>query len=837
MSPRDEIKQLRQQFEEQFNQDIQSVIQDYTTAVDKLIHNLDSAKAIAATDSLCCLAVGGYGRATLLPYSDIDLLILSEFELTPQVEKIICRFIDELWDCGLVIGHNVCQLDVAFTEARHDVTVMTNMLENRLLFGNQRIHDHFNQTLISHQLWISEAFFNAKIEEQAKRYQKYDATSRNLEPDIKYGPGGLRDCQMICWLSQYHYQVDSIERLVDSEFITQTEYQHLISAQQFLMRIAAALQLITKRGETRLLFEHQAEIATRFGFKDTESMLAIEQFMKQYYRTSKRLRQLNDVLLQALREAFMTTDCYEEIDEDFRCHNDYLEVNNRGAFTKNPALIVKLFILLCQHPQIKGVRANTIRDLCSQSHLIDANFRQQHQTLFMQLLKQENLADQLSRMNRYGLLGEYLLDFGNIVGQMQYDLFHVYTVDHHSIITVRNIQRFANPEYRNQFPLCADIYETLSRRDLLIIAGLFHDLGKGKGGDHETIGARQVERFCEHHAISPADTELVTWLVEHHLLLSLTAQRQDIYDPSVIAAFAKDVQDQKHLDYLYCLTVADICATNPSLWNGWRDTLLRDLYLATKAHLTSQEKNINEKDILREKQKAALELLNPNENAAATALWQTFPSTYFLRETPSKISQHAKLILENESIIVKLSPMHAQQYIEIFIYSPIKNAFAITTTILANNHINIVEARLNNNSEGHCLATYIVMPTHHDEYALDGLGQQLKQGLNQGQIPRLKRKRLSRELRHFKRPLKIQTQTDPHRDRSMLQITSGDKPGLLALLSRAFSENDIIVHHAKITTMGDKVEDIFYITHALSAGSLNATQYEALSQQLHLAID
>lgn len=840
------LRQSRQQFQAQFNQrEIQALIADYTSAIDNIIQQLWQAHDLHQLEDICCIAVGGYGRATLLPYSDIDLLILSRQALSAQDEVAIAKFLDALWDSSLEIGHNVVTLDEAFQQARDDTTIMTNMFDSRHLLGSESLFQTFSQTIKSHELWSSEDFFTAKLTEQAQRYRKYDHTSRNLEPDIKHGPGGLRDIQMILWLSQYHFKVDSQTALLSKEFLNETEYQHLLAGQTYMWRVAAALQFITKRRETRLLFEYQTDIAKQFSYKDTDRMLAVEQFMQSYYRSAKRLRQLNDVLLQTLREAIITQgESYAEIDAEFCVRDNYLDIKDETLFRQQPALIFKLFILLCQNPQLKGVRANTIRSLCNQSDVIDNNFRdnQTHHELFISLLRQDQgVAEQLLRLNRYDILGKYITDFGEIIGQMQYDLFHVYTVDHHSIITVRNILRFASPKYREQYPLCADIFETISKREVLLIAALFHDMGKGKGGDHANIGAKLVSNFCESHCLALEDVQLAAWLVENHLLLSLTAQRQDIYDPSVIRAFAENVIDQKHLDYLYCLTVADICATNPSLWNGWRDTLLRDLYHATKKFFDRQDKNIDDDEVIRDKKLIASQLLLDKDFGQddIDGLWHDFPSTYFLRESPNKIARHSQLILTaSEEVMVNITFHRNKQHLEIFVYSPQHNAFAISTALLANHHFNIVEARLNNTKNKYCLASYFVIPRHElNDEMIDNLAKQFIQCHQQDRVPKLKSKRLSREQRHFKMPLQVNAQTDPYRDRSVIRITSSDRPGLLALLSRTLNENDIVVHNAKITTMGDKVEDVFHITHAEHNHSLDDAQIEQLAQQLSAVID
>ncbi|MGD9299513.1 MAG: [protein-PII] uridylyltransferase, partial [Thiohalocapsa sp.] len=544
------------------------------------------------TESAAVVAVGGYGRAELHPSSDIDLLILVGDDAAGRLGEVIGSLVIFLWDIGLEIGHSVRTVNQCRDEAADDITVVTNMLEARFINGDAALFDRMRAAIGPDSIWPSEAFFAAKREEQRKRRRKYGDTAYNLEPNIKENPGGLRDIQMIAWVTKRHFGADNLHQLVDQGFLTETEYLALREGQALLWRIRFALHRLTGRREDRLLFDYQRTLADEFGFMDQGDNLAVEQFMQQYYRAVMELNRLNEMLMQLFQEAILLHDQIGPpvpINKRFQLRSGYLEVTHPQVFARFPFALLEVFLVLQQHPEVQGVRASTIRLIREHRHRIDDDFREdvRARSLFMEILRQpRGVTAALRRMNSYGVLAAYIPAFANIVGRMQYDLFHVYTVDEHTLRLLRNLRRFTILEHNGEFPLCSAIAQRIPKLELLYLAGLFHDIAKGRGGDHSLLGAREAWDFCQLHYLSEYDSRLVAWLVEHHLLMSMTAQRKDIADPLVVQTFAEQVTDPNRLDYLYLLTVADSRATNPKRWNSWKNALLRDLYQAGRRALS-----------------------------------------------------------------------------------------------------------------------------------------------------------------------------------------------------------------------------------------------------------
>ncbi|NBC13780.1 MAG: [protein-PII] uridylyltransferase, partial [Gammaproteobacteria bacterium] len=531
------------------------------------------------SEAAAVVAVGGYGRSELHPSSDIDLLILVGDDAAERLAEVIGSLVIFLWDIGLEIGHSVRTVDDCRFEAADDITVVTNLLEARLIDGDAELFERMRHAVGPDSIWPSEAFFAAKRAEQRKRRHKYGDTAYNLEPNIKENPGGLRDIQMIAWVAKRHFGAESLHQLVDEGFLTESEYLALREGQALLWRIRFALHRLTGRREDRLLFDYQRTLADELGFTDLGDNLAVEQFMQQYYRAVMELNRLNEMLMQLFQEAILLHDQIgppEPINKRFQVRSGYLEVTHPQVFARSPFALLEIFLVLQQHPELQGVRASTIRLIREHRHRIDDDFREdvRARSLFMEILRQpQGVTAALRRMNSYGVLAAYVPAFANIVGRMQYDLFHVYTVDEHTLRLLRNLRRFTIPEHNGEFPLCSAIAQRIPKLELLYLAGLFHDIAKGRGGDHSVLGAREAWDFCQLHYLSEYDSRLVAWLVEHHLLMSMTAQRKDISDPLVVQTFAEQVTDANRLDYLYLLTIADSRATNPKRWNSWKNAL------------------------------------------------------------------------------------------------------------------------------------------------------------------------------------------------------------------------------------------------------------------------
>ena len=536
------------------------------------------------------VAVGGYGRGELHPSSDVDIMLLVPDNLPDGSDDGLSAFVTALWDIGLEVGHSVRSIAQCHEEAAADLTVATTLMEARLLAGPESLFAAMQAAISPEQMWPSDRFFEEKRKEQIVRHHRYHDTAYNLEPNVKGSPGGLRDIQMIGWVAKRHFGAATLRELVDHRFLTPGQLRRLEEGQAFLWRIRFALHILTGRREDRLLFDHQKNLAEMLGYEDATYTLAVEQLMQRYYRTVMELSRLNEMLLQQFEEAIlMDPDARAEpLNERFQVKNGFLQTVHDNVFRNDPSALLELFLLLQQNPEIRGVSAWTVGLIKRNLHLIDDEFRQnpRHHRLFLSILREpEGVTHELRRMNRYGVLGLYIPAFGRIVGRMQYDLFHAYTVDEHTLFVVSNLRRFALARFDDEFPHCSEVMQGLEQPEIAYLGGLFHDIAKGRGGDHSELGAVDAEAFCLEHGLSKYEAGIVAWLVRNHLVLSMTAQKKDIHDPDVINEFASTVGDPLHLDYLYVLTVADVRGTDPKLWNSWKAQLFHDLYVLTKRAL------------------------------------------------------------------------------------------------------------------------------------------------------------------------------------------------------------------------------------------------------------
>ena len=779
------------------------------------------------------VAVGGYGRGELHPHSDIDILILYRGFRIKSQHKQIEQFITLLWDIGLKVGHSVRSIRECRNRAREDITIATNLMESRALEGSDKLLQTLKTKVGPKKMWPARAFFAAKRDEQIARHRKFDNTEHNLEPNVKECPGGLRDVQMIGWVAKRHFGGDNLRDLVTHNFLTETELGLLSQAQDFLWKIRYGLHMLAGRAEDRLLFDYQERLARLFGFKDSEESLAIEQLMQKYYRFALRILELNDMLLQHFDEAILRANEMSisvPLNARFKITNDYIEAVDDQVFKRAPFALLEIFLLMAQNRDIQGVRASTIRLIRDHRNLIDDDFRSdiRNISIFMELLRSPSgIVTQLQRMRRYAILGRYLPEFGRIIGKMQYDLFHIYTVDAHTLLLLQYLRRiYLGPE-ADRFPLSAKIIRQIPKLELLYIAGLYHDIAKGRGGDHSALGAEDAHAFCRRHRISEWDTNLVVWLVENHLIMSITAQRMDISDPSVVQQFAEKMQDQLHLDYLFVLTVADINATNPNLWNSWRASLLHQLYTETRRALSRGLENpLDRKNAIATKQKEALELL-PFNPTIVSGLWKQLGDEYFIQHSTDDIAWHTQAILEHREPGKPLVMIKSERTDErdsgtqIFVYSQTEHhLFATTAAILEQLELNIVEARISTSPNNFNLNSYIVLTQNGQPLAdSSDLREQIKQTLTRAlltpqEYPSIMRRHTPRRLQHFTMPTQVNIFSYHHQPYTVVEVVSPDRPGLLALIGRIFLENDLVLQKAKIATLGERVEDVFFITTA-----------------------
>ena len=784
-----------------------------------------------AETAAALVAVGGYGRGELHPASDIDIMVLLDHE--DQFESFkdqLEQFLTLLWDIGLEVGQSVRTIKDCEREAKQDITVITNLVEARFLTGSKPLFEEMLKVTGPDRIWNSHDFFEAKWNEQRNRHAKQDGSLSNLEPNIKENPGGLRDIQMIGWVAKRHFEIHDLHDLVKHDFLTEAEYQALIEGQNHLWRVRFALHLLTGRCDDRLLFDHQRTLASYLGYDADHANLAVECFMRDYYRTVMELSRLNEMLLQHFQESILLRDDLGEpvaINQRFQQRSQFLEVNHEAVFKHYPTALLELFLIMQENPELKGVRASTIRLVRNHTYLIDENFRKdiRAQSLFMEIIRQPSgLTRELRRMNIYGVLAAYIPVFENIVGRMQYDLFHVYTVDEHTLMVLRNIRRLSVDVYAGEHPFCTQLAKTLPKEEIIYLAALFHDIAKGRGGNHSELGAADALDFCRLHHMSEYDSQLVSWLVRHHLVMSMTAQRKDITDPKVVQEFAALVGDLNRLTYLYLLTFADSRATNPAAWNSWKDSLLRDLFNATRrALIRGLDNPLAQEELIHEKQMAALhQLMQQNiDDGAVRRLWSTFTNEYFLTHSPNAIQRHTKSILETPEDgfpLIQMRQTAKRGGTEVLYYGTDRdNLFAVTTTLLDQLSLSIVNARVMSTSDGFSLNSYLVLEQDGTpvEFGVrsDEIVSTLVEGLCQkGDQPLTVSRRIPRQNKHFDNSTEIYFTQEPTLERTIMRLVTLDRPGLLSDVGQAFAKCQIRLQHAKITTLGARVEDIFFIT-------------------------
>ena len=825
--------QLQESFEN--GQSIRDIILARSNLIDEALQFLWQHAELDQTD-LALFAVGGYGRREMLPYSDVDIMILSEDEINPEQEQLISTFISSLWDVGnFKPGISVRTINECVNQASSDLTVATTLIEARLIIGNENLCK-WPRRIVS-RTWTDKTFFDAKMDEQHKRYAQHNNTESNLEPDIKNAPGGIRDINQIGWIAKRHFRVNRIYDLVHLGFISEFELGVLEEAESFLWEIRHHLHRLTKRDENRLLFDYQRDIAAKFGYAREEAHhpnYPIEQFMKRYYRSAQQVSTLNEMLLAYFNESVITPRLpqyerqIEEINQNFKLVDGKLAVQHHKIFSENPNAILEIFYLLANRPEIEGIRARTLRLLTLAGKRIDQDFRDNpvHQALFMAIIRSPHrLYDTMVAMKRYGVLGNYIPAFGQILGLMQYDLFHIYTVDAHTLLLLRNLNRFKEPEFAKEFPVVSSVFQRLTRRDIVYLAAIFHDIAKGRGGDHSELGASDAIKFCRSHGFTERESNLVAWLIQNHLMMSVTAQKKDISDPDVVKEFAEKMGDMEHLDYLYTLTVADINATNPKLWNTWRASLMRQLYTQARDVIRSGlGRPVDYQMLIEDTKFAASELLVQDFSLdEVEKVWQELGDDYFLKETADEIAWHTRAILQHGDnpaplVLMRAHRKYAQDAVQIFIYTQDQpNLFATTVAILDRMNLDVQDARIITATKAFSLDTYVVLDRFGtlltDPEREATVIEALKDALSHSdEYPGLMQRRIPRQLRHFDIENTVDISINPALNQNMVEIATLDHPGLLAKIGGLFMMQGLDIHSAKIATLGERAEDIFFVT-------------------------
>lgn len=832
--------------------DIEVLVLTRAKFIDELLNRLwqfykipKQTTSLLKHNRIALIAVGGYGRSELHPLSDIDILVLSDSALSTAYENQISELLRLLWDLHLDVGHSVRTLKQCLQEAASDITIMTNLIESRLIIGSETLLNDLRHDIFADKIWTSKQFYQAKIAEQQQRHKQYHSTSYNLEPDIKNSPGGLRDIQMIQWIALRHFGGISLKEIAQFNYLTAEEIEEIKNCRRFLWKMRFALHTVITRYDNRLLFDRQLSIAHLLGYQG-EGNRPVEKMMRDYYRVVHNITELNQMLLQLFEEAILTINPQNkayDIDDYFQVRDKLIDVKDNQLFTQDPTMILQLFHTMLLNPQIIGIYSNTIRQLRSARRkftglLCEHPKAREH---FLAIIKHPDaIKKALIPMHKFGILSIYILGWKRIVGMMQFDLFHAYTVDEHTIRLLLEIADFANESGQNKHPNSSKVYAKLPKPELLIIAALYHDIAKGKSGDHSELGAELVKEFCELHDIEKSDIELVSWLVQAHLLMSVTAQNRDLQDPAVIREFARQVKTKIRLKYLLCLTVADVCATNETLWNSWKQSLMRELYFLTKRVLDLGIHQIpQQRSIAREHKKEALKILKEHGHLEEEILlfWQDYRFDYFLRYTTEQIVWHANNLLKHSLTepvaFINQHPFHGGT--EICIYCPDRPyLFATVSNELSKRNLSIHDALIITNKKEFALDTFIVLQPSGDLIPLNR-HQDIKEGLEAAlkktHYERARIRQLSSKIRHFSVPTQVNFLSTLSDRTTYMELIALDRPGLLACVGEVFSNLDLSLRSAKIATIGEHVEDLFILTD-----KNNQALNEQLCQQLRSVI-
>ncbi len=802
------------------NKNPASLLKKQTKLIDELLNLVWEHSAL--NNEVTLIAVGGYGREELFPYSDIDLLILLPDNVSDEQNEEIGTLIGILWDLGLNIGHSVRSLQECIDEAANDSTIQTNLLESRLLCGSQVIYTRFFIE-IKQQLDPTN-FLASKVSEQNNRHAKFNDTAYNLEPNIKESPGGLRDIQTILWLSQSQGLGNNWLELAKNGVISQEELTEIKRHERNLHTLRIRLHYLAKRSEDRLLFDFQNELAANLGLVDTEGKRASEQLMQSYYRSARFITLINEILLKSFALTSPSSESRVVINERFVSSHQLLETSSPDLFQDKPSTILECFLLLQQHPELEGFSPLLLRQLQDATKLITKEFRESpdNQQLFLTILKQEyGVHQSLRRMNRYGVLGKYIPPFGKIIGQMQHDLFHVYTVDEHTLKLLGNLRRFSKPQLEHEFPLCSQLFTEFEKPYLLYLAAIFHDIAKGRGGDHSALGKKDAKRFCNAHQLPVEDTELVIWLVEKHLQLSKVAQKSDLSDPVVIEQFAKLMGSKMRLTALYLLTVADVRATSPSVWNAWKAKLLESLFLETQRILNDPTFTVKNAIAARqEKAKAKLSKYGLEPEAYAE-FWGNAGEGYFSKYNSNEIAWHTRRLITHiftEKSIVRARLSREGNGIEVMIYTrSYQDLFARICNFFDRIGYSIGEAKIFTTNHDYALNNFIVLDESTTGISYNGLLKHIEESLGDKIIKRADveppiKGRVERQVKHMPITTKVMFDSLPEGSHQMLDIIACDQPGLLANIAFILIEHNVKVHNAKINTLGNRAEDTFLIS-------------------------
>ena len=801
------------------------------------------------------IAVGGYGRNELFPGSDVDVLVLltggKPPEADPQLRHCIEQFISHCWDVGLEIGASVRQPSDCLKEAANDVTVQTSLLESRWLAGSKMALPALMQSVLAALNPLD--FFTAKTLELRQRHQRFDSTPYSLEPNCKESPGGLRDLQVVSWVAQAAGFGNSWDDMAAKGLITKLELGQLKTNEALLSLIRARLHVLSKRREDRLIFDLQHAVAETFGYKGSapsdgqsrSARRASEALMKRYYWAAKAVTQLNQIVLLNIEEALRAREveapvAMRAINARFFDRGGLIEVASDDLYVREPQAILETFLLYQNTVSITGLSARTLRALYSARPIMNAKFRADpvnHATFMAILRHPEGITHALRLMNQTSVLGRYLWVFRNIVGQMQHDLFHVYTVDTHTLMVLRNVRRFFIADHSHEYPFCSQLAAGWDKPWIFYVAAIFHDIAKGRGGDHSVLGAKDVKAFCKQHGIGGEDAKLIEFIVANHLLMSHVAQKQDTSDPEVVANFVKRVGNERNLSALYLFTVADIRGTSPKVWNGWKAKLLEDLFRAGMRILGGQEVRPDAIVDARKREALAILALHATPYMAHKTLWDQLDLSYFMRHDSDDIAWHTRhlskvfathvgtthntagnsLALGRQSCVVRARRSHLSDGLQVMVFAPDQpDLFARICGYFDRAGFSILDARIHNTKLGNALDTFQVSNPHIAQQQREHVGMveaNLAALIDQAApLPQAQMGRLSRRVKSFPMPARVDLRPDEKAQHWLLTISASDRTGLLYGVARTLALNGVSVELSKITTLGERVEDTFLVS-------------------------
>lgn len=843
MKNSNELKTLLAEFTEKQKQafpttDVMDLITERSRFYDEILLTLWQQYGLEKREDLALLAVGGYGREEMFPLSDLDVLVLSEKPLDETTQQLLNELFNLLWDSKLQLGTSVRTLDECIAIGKAEISVATNMLEGRFLFGNHQLWIRLKEAIYQPDFWEIDAFFKAKMDEKNARYARYHNTSYNLEPDLKHCPGGLRDLNLISWIMLRQYGVHSFIDLLNKGLLYSEEYKELMAAQAVLFRMRFALHLQLKRYDNRLRFDRQLQLSEFLGYQGDGNQ-AVEMMMRDYFQATKSISQLSQLILNGFEQTHLfnlqKTGEKQPLDPYFYQQNQMIFIEDRRIFKNHPSTMLDLFFHLTHFPQL-AASADTLRQL-------RLSLQQQEQALcdnekmrekFVQLFHQPKVISRaILPMHQLGFLTAYLPQWKGIEGLMQFDLFHIYTVDEHTVRVMLNLENFAENTQDSIFPLAKSLFSQLSdKHGLIYLAALFHDIAKGRDGDHAKVGAEDMREFAKLHAFNQEQTDYMTWLVEEHLTMSITAQRRDIHDPEVVRAFAKKVKNSTALSSLLCLTVADICATSESLWNDWKASLFTQLYQFTLQQLAE---NLDYEAVAKEHRLQALELmklvLSADERKRLTTFWQPCPQSYFLRHKPTQLVWHALSYIRNRELpMVLISNEYARGGTEIFVCCQDQpQLFARIAHLLSQKKISIHDAQIITSENGLVLDSFIVTERNGEDLT-DERSLQIQQSLiKMLAMPHNQTRFIKKPVKHasFKRKTRLRFLPQSSKQQTEFELFTLDRDGLLAQVGYIFNRLNLNLLNAKITTIGERVEDFFVVNNA---------EGKALSEQEQLVL-